>query len=66
MGVFGLVYKREQLAQMAYPIIATLTLIITTTKGGGFYFEFFCLCTLEYLGVQIVKGIYLSINKDEN
>ena len=41
--------KREQLAQMAFPTIASLCPPITTTKGEGFYVELFLICafTLE-------------------
>ena len=34
----------EWLTKMAFPIIATLILPITSTKGGGFYVEFFLKC----------------------
>ena len=39
-------YKREQLAQMAFPIIATLITPITTTKWGGV--KLFWLCTFPF------------------
>ena len=34
-------HKRERLAQRASPAIATLVSPITTTKGQGFYVDFF-------------------------
>ena len=34
-------HERDRLAQMAFPIIATLMFPITTTKWQGFYVELF-------------------------
>ena len=52
-------YKRERLAQMDFPTIATMLPLITTTKGGGFYIKVFWMDMYLPLRVvsQNVKGI---------